>query len=180
MLALGLVGCHHAAAGAGRAADWPQCVCVCRPADGTAAKSQGEAAALTDSSNYFEARLNEPAPLPVYPALALKAKARLSTIGVHITVDVNGHVSALRSSMLVFNTPGPFADDFRDAVESAVRQWRFTPARAEHFEIVHEGNATYNRRRRWRTLRQSSICRSPSPRTDAWRRASRLGGRGRA
>lgn len=115
------------------------------PPVGPPPASNGKATELADSSNYYEAQLQEPAPLPLYPMRALKGKARLSTIGVHITVDAGGHVAGVRSSMLVFNTPGPFADDFREAVEQAVRQWRFTPARSEHYEIVHEGSATYSR-----------------------------------
>ena len=141
-----LAGCRHAPVAledkiAGRSS-----FAFVDPPVGPPPESKGEVVAPTDNSNYFEARLNEPAPMPAYPPRALKAKARLSTIGVHITVDPNGRVSDIRSSMLVFNTPGPFADDFRNAVESAVRQWEFTPARAEHFEIVHEGNATSSRR----------------------------------
>ncbi len=146
LLALGLSGCHHAPPVLEEKLTGRSAFAFVDQPPGPPPKSQGEAAALTGSSNYFEARLNEPAPLPVYPARALKAKARLATIGVHITVDPNGRVSDVRSSMLVFNTPGPFADDFRDAVEAAVRQWSFIPARAEHFKIVHEGAATYNRR----------------------------------
>ena len=83
--------------------------------------------------------------MPVYPKPALAAKAGRNVVGVHVTVDPTGRVSEVRLSMLVFSTPGPFASDFRDAVEAAVRQWQFTPARAEYFEIVHEGEATYNR-----------------------------------
>lgn len=107
--------------------------------------TNGKNTELSDRSNYYEAQLQEPAPMPVYPAAALKARARLSTVGVHITVDPNGHVADIRSSMLVFTTPGPFAEQFQDAVEQAVRRWRFTPARSEHYVIVHEGNATYSR-----------------------------------
>jgi len=80
--------------------------------------------------------------MPVYPARALKAKAGRNTVGIHIIVDTEGSVREIRMSMLVFSTPGPFAEDFRDAVELAVRQWRFTPARSESFEIVRDGEAT--------------------------------------
>jgi len=78
--------------------------------------------------------------MPVYPAKALKAKAGRNLVGVHIIVDTEGSVREIRMSMLVFSTPGPFAEDFRDAVELAVRQWRFTPARSESLEIVHDRN----------------------------------------
>ncbi len=146
LLLLGFAGCRHAPPVledklAGRSS-----FAFVDPPPGPPPKSDEKSVAPVEHANYFEARLNEPVPLPVYPARALKAKARLSTVGVHITVDTTGRVSDIRSSMLVFNTPGPFADDFRDAVEAAVRQWRFAPARTEHFEIVHEGSATYSRR----------------------------------
>lgn len=83
--------------------------------------------------------------MPVYPPRALRAKIGRDTVGVHITVDPAGRVSEVRPSLLVFSTPGTYAEDFRAAAEAAVRQWQFTPARAEYFEIVHEGDATYNR-----------------------------------
>jgi hypothetical protein len=147
-LSLGLVGCHHAPVVLDDKLAGRSSFAFVEPPVGPPPASNGAAAQLLNQSNFHEAQLQEPAPMPVYPAKALKAKARLSTIGVHITVDVNGHVSDIRSSMLVFNTPGPFADDFRDAVEAAVRQWRFKPAQSDEYEIVHEGTATYNRMKR--------------------------------
>lgn len=83
--------------------------------------------------------------MPVYPKKAMEAKAGRNIVGVHITVDAAGRVSDVRMSLLVLSTPGPFAEEFRTAVEAALRQWQFTPARAEYFEIVHEGDSTYNR-----------------------------------
>ncbi|MEJ1971734.1 MAG: hypothetical protein WDM96_04340 [Lacunisphaera sp.] len=100
---------------------------------------------LTNSNQWREATLKDPLVMPIYPQRALKAQAGRSTVGIHIVVDISGHVAEVRPSLLVFSTPGPFAEDFRDAVELAVRQWQFTPARAEYYEIVHEGAATYSR-----------------------------------
>jgi len=105
-------------------------------------ESKHELAPPTERSQWYEATLQEPFVLPVYPAKALKAKAGRNIVGVHIIVDPRGAVREIRMSMLTFSTPGPFAEDFRDAVELAVRQWRFTPARSESFEIVHDGQAT--------------------------------------
>jgi hypothetical protein len=105
-------------------------------------ESKGEPVQLTEHSQWREATLQEPSVLPVYPAKALKAKAGRNTVGVHIIVDPQGTVREIRMSMLVFSTPGPFAGDFRDAVELALRQWRFNPARTEAFEIIHDGEAT--------------------------------------
>ena len=108
-------------------------------------ESKGEVLQPTEHSQWREATLKEPFDLPVYPAKALKAKAGRNTVGVHIIVDPQGAVREIRMSMLTFSTPGPFADDFRDAVELAVRQWRFNPARTEAFEIIHDGEATFSR-----------------------------------
>jgi len=104
--------------------------------------SSGPPVQLTNHSQWHEATQKEPVAMPVYPAKALKAKAGRNTVGVHIIVDPEGRVSEIRMSMLVFSTPGPFAEDFRDAVELAVRQWRFNPARSESYEIIHDGDAT--------------------------------------
>lgn len=89
--------------------------------------------------------MREPAALPVYPAVALGARAGRNVVGVHITVDARGKVSGIRPSLLAFSTPGPFAGAFQESVEAALRQWQFTPARAEEIEIVHDGDASYNR-----------------------------------
>lgn len=94
---------------------------------------------------YREARPVYPLANPVYPPRALKAKAGRATVGVRITVDVTGRVSDVAPSMLVFSTPGPFADDFRAAVEAAVRQWRFRPAEIERLEFVQAPTVSYNR-----------------------------------
>lgn len=105
-------------------------------------ESKGEVVQPMNRSQWYEATLQEPAPMPVYPPRALKAKAGRNTVGIHIIVDPAGRVREIRMSMFVFSTPGPYAEDFRDAVELAVRQWRFNPARMESFEIGRDGEAT--------------------------------------
>lgn len=115
------------------------------PPVGPPPQSKGEVIEPVDRAQYREAQLLEPAVQPAYPARALKGKARPVTVGVRITVGTDGRVADIRPSVLVFSSPGSFAEDFRDAVEAAVRQWRFTPARAEYFEIVNEGGFTFNR-----------------------------------
>jgi outer membrane biosynthesis protein TonB len=112
---------------------------------GPPAKSDGKEVELVERAQYREAQLQEPAALPVYPKQARKAGALLTTIGVRITVDTQGRVSDVRPSILVFNTPGPFVDDFREAVETAVRQWQFRPGRVEYYEIVSKDGFTYTR-----------------------------------
>lgn len=140
--ALVLAGCRHAppATDTGRSSFE-----FVEPAAGPPPVSSAEAATPTNLSQWREATLQEPFALPVYPPRALKAKAGRNIVGVHIIVDVTGHVREVRMSMLVFSTPGPFADDFRDAVELAVRQWRFSPARSERIDILHAGDTTYSR-----------------------------------
>lgn len=60
----------------------------------------------------------------------------MATVGVHVTADANGRVSDIRPSILTFTTPGRFAEDFREAVEVALGQWRFVPAEIQHPEPV--------------------------------------------
>lgn len=94
---------------------------------------------------YREARPVYPLAHPVYPPRALKARAGRVTVGVRLTVDAAGRVSDVAPSMLVFSTPGPFADDFRAAAETAVRQWRFRPAEIERIEFVQTPTVSYSR-----------------------------------
>lgn len=83
---------------------------------------------------------------PVYPAKALSKKAGLVTVGVRVTVDAAGRVTDVGPSLLVFSTPGPFADDFMTAVRVAVLQWRFLPAEIEQIEWVQPpGMEPYSR-----------------------------------
>ncbi len=107
--------------------------------------SSAEKVEPSNRSQWIEATPKYPVAMPIYPKQALKGKAGRSTVGVHILIDTNGHVAEIRPSMLVFNTPGPFADDFRESVELALRQWQFTPARAEYYDIIHEGDTTYTK-----------------------------------
>jgi len=85
-------------------------------------------------SGFREARLIDPVILPVYPARALAAKAGAATVGVHITVDEQGIITDIRSSIWVVSLPGPFREDFRAAVDAALSHWRFVPAEILEFE----------------------------------------------
>ncbi len=107
--------------------------------------SDGKVLEPVDRAQYREAQLKDNAALPVYPGRALKAKAGRALVGVHIMVDPNGRVSDIRPSMFVFSTPGLFASEFRDAVETAVRLWQFTPARVEYYEIRNENGLPFAR-----------------------------------
>jgi TonB family protein len=97
---------------------------------------------------YREASLLEPAIMPAYPARALAAKAGATTVGVHITVDEEGRVTDIRTSIWVVHLPGPFSEDFRAAVDAAVRQWRFVPAETVELEEVDQDGFAYVREKR--------------------------------
>ncbi|HWA24933.1 MAG TPA: hypothetical protein VG734_04590 [Lacunisphaera sp.] len=83
--------------------------------------------------------------MPVYPARALAAKAGATTVGVHLSVDEHGAITDIRASIWVVSFPGPFAEDFRAAVEAALRQWRFRPAETVEVEQVQQDGFTYAR-----------------------------------
>lgn len=142
---LGLIGCRHEPAEAtGTGAS--SFAFVERPAGPLPARTvTTEPVEQKPLEEYREARPVYPLTNPVYPPRALKARAGRTTVGVRITVDVAGRVSDVAPSMLVFSTPGPFADEFREAVEAAVRQWRFRPAEIEKLEFVQAPTVSYNR-----------------------------------
>ena len=70
----------------------------------------------------------QPLAKPVYPPAALGRERMPVFVGVRITVDAEGRVADIRASPVVLSTPTPRADEFRAAVEDALRQWRFRPA----------------------------------------------------
>jgi hypothetical protein len=65
---------------------------------------------------------------PTYPPAALRAHSGRVTVGVRIMIDVSGRVSGVGTSMAAFSSPNSYVGGFREAVETAVRQWRFRPA----------------------------------------------------
>lgn len=110
------------------------------------AVSPNEAIVPVSREQYREAEAKHPLVMPVYPPRALAASAGAATVGVHVTVDATGAVVDIRPSMLAISvTPSKFANDFREAVEVAVRQWKFRPARVLHLETATEGEFTYER-----------------------------------
>lgn len=73
----------------------------------------------------------EPLAQPMYPAAARGRQRVPMTVGVRIVIDEKGEVAELRHSPLALTTPGPLAEEFRTAVESALKQWRFVPAQRQ-------------------------------------------------
>jgi hypothetical protein len=112
-------------------------------------KSPGEPTMETAHAQYQEAFLASHPVLPVYPGRALAARAGAARIGVRLTIDTKGRVTGVNPSMrTVTLAPPGFAEDFRAAVEAAVRQWKFQPARIEYVETVAERGITYERVKR--------------------------------
>lgn len=112
------------------------------PAQG---KAKGDIEFVASSEQYREARAVGKPVKPVYPAKALAARAGKVIVGLHVALDPQGRIRDIRPSILTFSTPGPFAEDFRQAAEAALRQWKFEPARIERIETVTENGFTYNR-----------------------------------
>ncbi|HTL69175.1 MAG TPA: hypothetical protein VL200_16030, partial [Lacunisphaera sp.] len=111
------------------------------------ASGKGWAAVPTNHAQFRDAQIKGEPILPVYPARALAAKAGSAQVGVHLVIDSQGRVSDVRPSMVAVTiAPPEFAEDFRQAVETAVRQWRFVPARAQYIETVQgSGGFSYDR-----------------------------------
>ena len=81
-----------------------------------------------------------PLATPVYPSAALAAHRGLVIVGVRITVDTMGRVSAVDPSLAIFSSANSHAGGFREAVEAAVAQWRFVPAQLQHVEAVKDND----------------------------------------
>jgi hypothetical protein len=62
-----------------------------------------------------------------------------------VTIDAAGKVTDVGPSLLIFNTPGPYADDFMGAVKATVSQWRFHPAEIFYMERVNAPGVSYSR-----------------------------------
>jgi hypothetical protein len=73
---------------------------------------------------YHPPRLRGKALLPEYPVRPLAARFGSAVVVVQIAVGQNGEISAV--SPRPGSTPGPFAGDFLQAVETAVQKWSFT------------------------------------------------------
>jgi hypothetical protein len=77
----------------------------------------------------------EPVPplaLPVFPPVARGKTTLPMMVGVRLTVGIDGRVADVAPSFVAVSTPGPFAAEFRSAVEAAVAKWRFLPAEIRH------------------------------------------------
>jgi hypothetical protein len=69
--------------------------------------------------------------LPEYPAAALAGGGPSAVVAVRLMIDNAGRVYDVRDSPRLTPHTGPFACDFRAAVDAAVRRWAFTAARID-------------------------------------------------
>ena len=85
-----------------------------------------------------EVKFNRPSPhdtktLPVYPAAALAANDGTHREVVRIVIDTHGNVGQVLDSPVGTSDGGPFGADYRRAVDTALRTWRFEPGWLGHF-----------------------------------------------
>ena len=136
-----VVGCQHQPAARGTSSFE-----VVKPPAVQASGTTDMEPAAASMIDFREAEAIRPLLMPVYPAAALKAKAGRAQVGVRVSVETSGRVGDISSSLLAVSTPGPFAPAFRDAVETAVRQWRFRPAQIIQQELAPlPGGGSYKR-----------------------------------
>ncbi len=76
-------------------------------------------------------------PLPGYPPVALVGGAPSAVVAVRLMIDEWGHVYAVKDSPRLAPYTGPFAAEFREAVEAAVKRWAFTAARIDTLGPPH-------------------------------------------
>jgi hypothetical protein len=70
--------------------------------------------------------------LPTYPANALAAHNGPHREVVRFIIDTHGNVDKIVDSPMESSDEGPFAADYRRAVEEALRSWRYEPGVFQH------------------------------------------------
>lgn len=83
-----------------------------------------------DESQEFTPASPRSTPLPEYPATALAGGGPSAVVAVRLMLE-GGAVRDVKDSPKLAPYTGPFASEFRAAVESAVRGWWFTSARID-------------------------------------------------
>jgi TonB family protein len=96
---------------------------------------------------YQAPRLLGDAPLPIYPERPLAARFGKAMVIVRIIIAPEGNVADV--SPRPGSTTGRFAEDFFQAVDSAVRKWKFTPPQwwllEEGKDLDGDGKPDYQR-----------------------------------
>jgi outer membrane biosynthesis protein TonB len=80
---------------------------------------------------------------PVYPAAALAARAGECIAFVTVTIDSRGLVTDVAPTWQRLNIPSRFSEEFLDAARTAVRSWRFEPARFVYWKKTGSEDLQY-------------------------------------
>jgi hypothetical protein len=83
-----------------------------------------------DESQEFRPASSRSTPLPEYPPEALAGGGPSGVVAVRLVLE-GGAVRDVKDSPKLARYTGPFAREFRAAVETAVRRWIFTSARID-------------------------------------------------
>jgi hypothetical protein len=90
---------------------------------------------ITKSMSVFvDAKPIPPLAAPVYPKNALAAHLGTVSIAVKITIGTNGRVTSIAPSFARISLPTRDKNDFDDAIEEALSEWRFEPAQLAHLD----------------------------------------------
>ena len=87
---------------------------------------------LPEDVQFSRPRPTETTTLPKYPERALAAHDGPHREIVRIVIDTHGVVSQVLDSPMGQSDGGPFAEDYRRAVDEAVRTWRYQPGALQH------------------------------------------------
>ncbi len=109
------------------------------PSPKQADRGEPTLADLKPQEVFTEAEAIAPLDEPVYPARALAGHARLTTVGVRLTVSPEGKVTGVVPSVIALTVPGPYLEDFRAAIEQAVKKGRFNPAELRQVKPEQKG-----------------------------------------
>lgn len=141
---LALCGCRHVPESTETGAS---SFAIVRPPPVPAPANSGTVSEAEPSgAQYREAFLAGKPVLPIYPPRALKERAGSAQVGVRVTIDSAGTVTDVSPSLFAVSVvPAAFAEEFKQAVDTAVRQWKFRPASIEYVETVSGGGITYER-----------------------------------
>lgn len=86
---------------------------------------------------------------PVYPERALASGYGSVSLTVRVNIGSEGQVTGISNIPGKPQPAGPYASDFREVVESAVRSWKFYPAELNQFDdgndIDGDGKPDYQR-----------------------------------
>jgi hypothetical protein len=80
---------------------------------------------------------------PAYPANALAAHVGECFVFVTVTIDAKGAVSEAVLSWGRLNIPNRYSEEFLEAARTAVRSWRFEPARLVYWKRNGTGEPSY-------------------------------------